>query len=352
MTRYRQGDDYPGTRYDALRRHREATEWENARIEAEYEDKLREERKRKERIMSAGGILAVGGVLAVGIGIAALSTTYIVDEGRVGVVVNMGRAVEQVSPAGLQFKAPFITSVKEFDVRERSVSQQFNATTSNQLSSTMDVTYNLRPDPAQIMDIFVKYGSPAQFFDNVISPRLNQSSKATAGTFTSVQLARERDAVAEAMFQNAVETLQGYPVIVTSAQLDSYTLPDRYWAAILDKEEQRERTDKERLLLEQQGVQAQQVTQTAQAQAAADIAQADAEAYRTRVQAEAEAESVRLRATAEADGIALMNEALAANPLLVEYQKAKSWNGVLPSTVMGGRMPQMLMNLPVVEDAR
>lgn len=292
--------------------------------------------------------LILGGIAAIGIAGAMLSSTYIVNEGRVGVKVCMGKAISQENPAGLQFKAPLVCGVREFDVRERSVPVQFNATTSNQLSTNMAVTYNLRPDPAAVMEIFVKYGGPEQFMSNVVTPRLNQSSKATAGEFDSVQLARERDAVAGAMFTSAIETLENYPVIVTSAQLDEYSLPERYWAAILDKEEQRERTERERLILEQQGVQAKQVTQTAVAQAAADKASADAMAYGTAVQAQAEAEAIRAKALAEAEGIEAVQQALSRNPLVIEYEEAKRWqrwDGTLPRMVMGNS-PDLLMNIP------
>lgn len=293
--------------------------------------------------MKAGFIFVV--ILGIAIMATAFSSAYIVNEGRVGVIVRMGQAIEQEGPEGLKFKTPFITTVKEFDVRERTVPIQFNATTSNQLSTNMSMTYNLRPDPAAIMEIYVKYGGPDQFMSNVVTPRLNQSSKATVGTFDSVQLARERDAVAGAMFGAAVQTLESYPVIVTSAQLDDYTLPERYWAAILDKEEQRERTAKERLLLEQQGVQSKQAVQTAEAQRDAQKAQADGQAYALTQTAKAEAESIRIKALAEAEGINAVQKAIANSPLLIEYEKAKRWSGNLPTTMLG-EQPNLFMSLP------
>lgn len=292
--------------------------------------------------------LVAAGISAIAIFGTILSSTYIIDEGKVGVVTRMGQAVRQENPQGLQFKMPFIEDVKEFDVRERVLSLQVNATTSNQLSSVLLITVNWQPDRTQILDIFKKYGSPEQFANNVVLPRANQAAKAAIGQFSSVSLTTERNTVADKVLTEIVDALNNYPALFSSAQIEDYTLPERYWAAILDKEEQREKTQKENLLLQQQKIQAQQKVQTAEAERDATKARADGNAYAVKTTAEAEAESIRLRAEAEADGIRNVREALADNPLLIEYERVKNWNGQLPTTVLGDD-PQMLMQLSTNE---
>lgn len=295
--------------------------------------------------MSAAGILVTAGVASVGIMAAVLSSTYIVDEGRVGVITNMGQAVRQERPAGLQFKAPFISGVREFDVRERALTLQLNGSTQNQLNTTMDISVNWRPDPERILEIFVEYGGPEEFATNVIRPRLSQSAKATVGTFTSMQLTRERNEVATAVLSKAAVALEGYPALLSSVQIDNFTLPERYWEAVLQREEQREVTEREKLLLEQQKLQAQRDVQTAEAARDAAKAKADGEAYRVRTEAAANAEAIAIRGQAEAEAIEAQALALADNPLLVEYQRVRAWDGQLPVTVMGDQ-PELLMQMP------
>ncbi len=291
------------------------------------------------------GGLIFGGVAAAGVSLAALSAAYVVDEGRVGVKTRMGQAISQEGPSGLQFKAPFIEGIREFDVRERALLLDIAGTTSNQLNVAATFSVNWRPDPSQILSIFVDYGSPDEFASNVIAPRLRQSAKATVGTFTSVQLTTQRNEVANKVLENARAILSDYPALLSSVQLDNFQLPERYGEAVLQREEQREATEKERLALEQQRLQAQRDVQTANAAKEAAIAKADGEAYRVRVEAEADAEAIRLRGEAEADAIKLQAEALAGNPLLVELERVKAWNGTLPVTVMGDQ-PELLMQMP------
>jgi regulator of protease activity HflC (stomatin/prohibitin superfamily) len=285
--------------------------------------------------MAYGGLI-IAGVASVGLLVTGLSSAYIVDEGRVAVITNMGQAVRQETPAGLQFKTPFIQGVNEFNVRERAMTGTFSATTSNQLSSNVTWSMNWQPDASRIMEIYVNYGSPEEFAANTILPRLNQALKAAIGQHTAIELSVARSEVAETMLQTALADLEGLPIIITSVQLDDYTLPDRYWQAVLAREEQREVTERERLFLQQQEIQAQQEVQTANAQAEATRARADAQAYETTTLAAAEAESIRLLAEAEADGIAVVQDSIAGNPLFLEYHMAEQWDGTLPTQMIPG----------------
>ena len=256
----------------------------------------------------------------------------------------MGKAERQEGPEGMKFKTPFVMGVREFDVRERALTGKLSAATSNQLVTNLSFSVNWRPDPGQIMQIFVNYGSPDEFAANTIRPRLQQSLKATIGQFTAVQLTRERENVAAQMLENAQAALGGYPAIMSSVQIEDFTLPERYMEAVLQKEEQREATQREQLALEQQRIQAQRDVQSAEANRDATKAQADGDAYRITTQAKADAEAVRLRAEAEAEGIQLIQDALSGNPMVVEYQRVKTWDGKLPQMVMGDQ-PQMLMQM-------
>lgn len=291
--------------------------------------------------MSTGGLI-VAGVAAVGIGIAAVSAIYVVDEGRVAVVTDMGQAVRQEKPAGMQFKTPFVMGVREFDVRERALTGSLSAATSNQLVTSMDFSVNWKPDPDQILKIFVEYGGPEEFAANTIRPRLQQSLKATVGKFTGAQLTRERETVAAAMLENARSTLDGYPAILSSVQIENFELPPRYMEAVLQKEEQREATEKQRLSLEQQRIKSQETVQTAEAERDAEIARAEGQAAALKTRAAAEADAIRLKAEAEAHGIEAVQAALSDNPLLVEYERVKAWNGQMPRMVLG-EQPSILM---------
>lgn len=78
----------------------------------------------------------------------------------------------------------------------------------------------------------------------------------------------------------------------------------------------------------------------AEAQKAIEEARGKAESQLT--VAKAEAESTRVRGEAEADAIKAKSQALNTNPQLVQYEIAKNWNGVLPTTTMGSSSIPMI----------
>lgn len=291
--------------------------------------------------------------------IMALSSAYIVNEGNVAVITNMGQAVTQEDPNGLQFKTPIIVGVREFDVRERSLPLTLTGATSNQLTTTVSLSVNWRPDRTKILEIFKQYGSPNEFANQIIVPRLTQSAKATIGTFTGVELTTRRNEVAEAIAENARQIFDGYPAIVSSVQFEDFSLPERYWEQVIIREERREQVEQTRLNLEQQQLEAQRDVQTAEAARDASRARADGEAYRieteaaaqakaTILTAEADAEAIRLRGLAEAEALEAQASALENNPELTALRWAEGWNGEMPRWMMGsgGANPAMMLNLP------
>jgi regulator of protease activity HflC (stomatin/prohibitin superfamily) len=82
--------------------------------------------------------------------------------------------------------------------------------------------------------------------------------------------------------------------------------------------------------------------QATKAEAQKQIEAAKGEAESKLAVARADAESVRIKGEAEADAIKAKSNALNANPQLVQYEIAKNWNGVLPSTTMGAASIPML----------
>ena len=184
-------------------------------------------------------LLTMIAVVGFAVMVLAFGSAYTVDTGNVAVITKWNKAVSQEGPNGLQFKNPITTGVEEFDVRERPVSGALNAATKNQLPTTMEYSVNWSPDPEKILFIFQKYGTPNDFAQNIILPRLNQSLKATIGKFDADELIREREKVAEAMAKGGL-AMPGIPPVPRggespggSARLlrDTSTKPDsRSWS--------------------------------------------------------------------------------------------------------------------------
>ena len=115
-------------------------------------------------------------------------------------------------------------------------------------------------------------------------------------------------------------------VQITGFSIVNIGFPPEYTKAIRDKQVAREQAETEQYVLDRQRLTTTQVTQTAMAQRDADKARADGRAYEIKVQGEATADAIRI-----------MGEALAKNPLVVEYKKVERWGGSFPDDLHGRR---------------
>ena len=282
--------------------------------------------------MRAGALLA--GLLA----LIALSVlwlgVYRIDAGHVGIVKRFGNVVDVVDP-GLHVKIPYADTVEEMEVRERAYSVELAAASQDPLELPITVTVNWLVKRTNVQDLYVQFGSLDQFEKRIIQPRLNDVVKGVTSGYTVNDLLRKRTEYRDRS-QTAFAERMPDDIQITGFSIVNIGFPPEYTKAIRDKQVAREGAETERFVLERQKLTTTQVTQTAIAQRDADKARADGRAYEIKVQGEAQAEAVRV-----------LGQALAANPLVVEYRKIEKWGGIFPTTFMGGEQGvNMLWSLP------
>ncbi|HUS52809.1 MAG TPA: SPFH domain-containing protein, partial [Thermohalobaculum sp.] len=197
------------------------------------------------------------------------------------------------------------------------------------------VTINWLVKRANVKDLYIQFGTLGQFEKRIIQPRLNDAVKGITSRYTVNDLLRKRVEYRDLSLRALIERMPK-DVQITGFSVVNIGFPPEYTAAIRAKQVAREQAETEKFVLERQRFSSTQVTQSAEAQRDADKARADGRAYEIKVQG-----------LATADAIRIMGEALARNPLVVEYKKVEKWGGTFPTTFMGGDAgSQTLWSLP------
>ncbi len=259
---------------------------------------------------------------------------YRIDAGHVGIVKRFGNVVDVVDP-GLHVKIPYADTVEEMEVRERAFTKELAAASQDPLELPITVTVNWLVKRNNVKDLYIQFGSLAQFEARIIQPRLNDAVKGVTSGYTVNDLLRKRTEYRDKS-QQAFAARMPDDIQITGFSVVNIGFPPEYTKAIRDKQVAREQAETERFVLERQKLTTTQVTQTAMAQRDADKARADGRAYEIKVQGEAQAEAVRI-----------LGAALAQNPLVVEYRKIEKWGGDFPTTFMGGEQgANVLWQLP------
>jgi len=282
--------------------------------------------------------VTVGGVIIGALLLAVLFSVWLgiyrIDAGHVGVVKRFGNVIAVVDP-GLHVKIPYADTVEEIEVRERAFTMNLEAASQDPLELPIVVTINWLVKRPNVKNLYIQFGTLEQFEKRIILPRLNDAVKGITSRYTVNDLLRKRVEYRDSSLKAFTERMPD-DVQITGFSVVNVGFPPEYTAAIRAKQVAREQAETEKFVLERQRLTSTQVTQSAEAQRDADKARADGKAYEIKVQGQATAEAIRI-----------MGEALAKNPLVVEYKKVEKWGGSFPTTFMGGDAgAQTLWSLP------
>jgi regulator of protease activity HflC (stomatin/prohibitin superfamily) len=254
---------------------------------------------------------------------------YTVDEGERGVELRAGKITGTALP-GLNFKLPFVDSVKFIDVKNGAQTfTKLSAYSKDQQTAFMNVSVNFHVDPTQVEEIYAKYGSIEQLLVKTINRQVPQQVENVFGAFNAVKVVQDRQTFVSAVDKAVKDATVGTPLIVDSVQVENIDFSEAYEQAIAArmKAEVEVKTREQNLAMEQ-------------IQASINVTKAQAVADSNLAIAKAEASAITLRGNAEAGAIKVRAAALESNANLVELTKAERWDGKLPTTMLpNGAVP-------------
>lgn len=260
-------------------------------------------------------IIIVGTVIIVALAmIGVYSSMYTVDQGDRGIVLRYGKIVDIAEP-GLNYKIPYVTSVKTITVRSNKLELKVEATTKEPQAVTQPIVINYSIDPTMLEDLYSRYGTNVE--ERIIIPQVFSEVRTILGTKTATEVTPNREVIAAQLTTTLTKILKSSGVMVESVVLGAlkYTpifaeAMERRTTAIMDAE-------------------------TATAKATAIQNEANGKAQAIRSVAAANAFEIEEMGKARAIAIEAEAKALALSPTYVEYIKFKQWNGVLPVNMYG-----------------
>lgn len=250
-----------------------------------------------------------------------------VNAGHVGVVEHFGKVRESTLPPGFHITGYF-EHVRPVDVR----TQRHNYTTEafsadiQQVGLTIAVNENVSPESAY--KLYTTVGM--NFLDNLLEPRLLENVKVVVSKYTAESLITSRERLSAEVLERMKTDMDPYGINVTTVSIENIDFTDAYESAVEAKQVATQEKQRAKTLEEQKTMETQQKAERAriEAQADADVKKinADAAAYEIKAQADAQAEANKQIAATISDS-------------LIEYNKAKQWDGKLPMMISSDMMP-------------
>lgn len=272
--------------------------------------------------------LAFFAVIAILLLTVVFGSWYTIDQGERGVQLRYG-AIAGIAEPGLNFKLPFVDTVKEVSVQNQTIIyESVESYSKDQQPATLRISVSYHVPEASVEELYSQYGTIDKMVERLISRRVPDEVKNVFGRYTAISAIQERSKLGIDINQGLKEGVTG-PVVIDSVQVEDVTFSDAY-----------EQSIEKRMMAEVEIQTKRQNLETERINAEITVTQAKAQADSALAKAQAEAEAIRVRGIAEADAIKARGEALRQNAQLIALTQAEKWDGVLPTTMIpGGAVP-------------
>ena len=246
----------------------------------------------------------------------------IIEEGYIGVKYQFGKIVDDSLSAGLNFKVPFVQTIRQVDVREQMYQMDANAYTKDtQTVEGIQTKLNYVYDRGELSNIIRNVG-----INNVESklliPQMQSIVKNEIGQYKAEDLVQNRTTVQESIEDKLRESLGQSGIIVVSFAIENLDFEDGFEEAIRAK-----------VVAEQEALKMQNKTK-----------EKEELARQTVIEAQAEAESQKIRADAEAYAIEAIQKQLQQSPEYIELQRVQKWDGKYPQVMGNSVNPFVALN--------
>lgn len=279
---------------------------------------------------------AIGALLCAGLFIFIPFSIRQIDEGEVAVVKVWGEAKE-VRTAGMHFDSWISTKYERYDIKVQQALIETQAYSSD--GQTMDIElviqYQIQADKA--IDIYKNYGG-LEMLQSRITTVATEKMKSVLSQKSAMTIIETRATVSPDVEESIMDAITNdYYVNITSVVLTDISFTDTFEKVIEDK-----------MVAEQQKLQAQYEKEKAiiQAEQELEVAKKQAEAQLEKAKKEAESELVL--AQAEADALEIVQTAWEAispevRAIMLQEMAIENWNGELPDTMVGTDFIEWLM---------
>lgn len=269
------------------------------------------ENKSYKKFYIIGGIVIIILILI----FASIST---VPTGHVGIKTRFGAVQNSVITEGLNWKLPFIESIKKMDCRTQRVDIEGEGASRDLQTIATYIAVNYRVNQEKAFELYKTVGMD---YENVIiKPATQESMKTTVAKYTAEELITKRAEVANALQENLKTKLENKGIVIENISIVNLDFSTAYNNAIEQKQ-----------VAEQEAKKAEQ-----------ELAKTKIEAEKKVVDAQAEADAKLIKAKADAEAARVQKNELTKE--LIQLKWIEKWDGKLPTTSLGSDNSLILNN--------
>ena len=277
-----------------------------------------------------GSLVAVI-ILVLIVGLTVSRSVIRVPAGHRGVLLTLGKVHEVNMEEGLHFISPWQhvvnmpVMIQKAEVKESTASNDLQ-----EITTQLAVHYRIRTDSAWIVYQTMRM----DYLHLLVEPVIMEELKATTADWSAEQLITDRPLVVIQLQAILNERLQPFGIDVLTVNFIDFQFSKEFWDAIERKVVATQDALTEKNKVEIARFQQQQAIITAEGQYNVTVIRANADAQQKIISATAEARRITIEANATATAIRQITSQM--TPEYAQYLYLTRWDGILPSTLLGG----------------
>lgn len=182
------------------------------------------------RFVKNGRIVGVI-VIAIVILVFFVQSIVIVDTGRKGILIRLGKAISVKDP-GMSFKIPIVDFVKMMEVRDQNVQKNYGVSSKD--IQTIDVIINVQYSiTGDVLSLYDKFG--VDYKERLIEPRVSESVNAVVARYTIEEFIEKRSILAKELLQELKNDFDPYGINVSASSIIEHEFSDEFNNSIESK---------------------------------------------------------------------------------------------------------------------
>lgn len=223
-----------------------------------------------------------------------LTACTVVEPGQRGVKVSLGKLDRSLLTPGMQLYNPAIDRIVPYSIKQDTRDGQADPLTADQQPINIQYKVLYKIPEGQVLNLYELYaGDP---FDRLVAPQVQEAFRQVVSQYKADAATRNVNTIKNQVLSMVKDNVKGL-VEVVDIPITHVGLPEVLLQAISQKQ-----------VMEQQALQKSYELDKARKEAEITIAQAKS--------------------------IQLQSQALSKSPTLIEWERVKKWDGVLPTTMI------------------
>lgn len=199
------------------------------------------------------GVITAIGVMVLFIIITFFASFKTIKSGEVGLRVRFGKIVDSSLSEGINFKIPYIESIKKVNIKVQKSELTIESSTKDMQIINTTIAVNYRVDSNKASHLYRTVGN--NYDETILQPAIKESIKTAIAQYNAEEITTKRAEVSIDCLNAIQKKVEKYGIIVEDFNLTDFSFSDEYTKAIEQKQVaeqnlQKAKLDAERKVLE------------------------------------------------------------------------------------------------------